>query len=82
MRATLIKDGVIQIDSDYTLAGGIAPNIWLPRNKSNLIAFHSPRAATASDTDIELEFAVSVLEGMMLKADAYTVRKSPPVESR
>ena len=56
---SLDKDSRIQIDSDWTLAGGIAPTVLLPRTRENIVAFHESGAG-----DVELAFAVETLDHM------------------
>ena len=73
---SLDASGTIQIDSDWTGAGGILPTARLARNRTNMLRFVAARLATAlsdpstgasgrfdEDDDVELDWALSVLDG-------------------
>eukprot|EP01043_Picozoa_sp_COSAG02_P040897 COSAG02_NODE_3345_length_6897_cov_4.834951_2_plen_99_part_00 len=56
----------IQLDSDWTGAGGVLPTRRLVRNATNLIAFVQQRAGTATG-DVELDWAMRQLHDLMGK---------------
>ena len=56
----------IQLDSDWTGAGGVLPTRPLVRNTTNLIAFVQQRAGAATG-DVELDWAMRQLHDLMGK---------------
>ena len=66
---SLDKEGVIQIDSDWTGKGGVQPTVPLPRTPANLQAFIQQRMGSVehrynSHGDVELDWALSVLSNL------------------
>lgn len=75
--------GTIQIDSDWTMKGGILPTARLARSSSNMIRFVASRLATAfsspgsgssgrfvEDSDVELDWALDKLQELKVSQSA------------
>ena len=60
---SLNASGGIQLESDWTLTGGVSPTLYIPVNSTNAISYIQGKVS--GQTDFELDYAQAVLESMI-----------------